>query len=595
MRIKQLPLIAAILSILATAAAPAWAILSINTAQYLNDDVGATTFYANGFTGTNAIIANIEGGYIWDQHILTSQDTVEFSDPSITGQFDLHATAVGSVLNGNVPFDGFLILDNTLFPVSALDGIAPNAQVWSGAIATEWFDVGGGQYSTSFNISNASFSTPYLEAMVTGVPQANGQTADVITSSWDTGASEAGNDYLSVVLDSLANEGGKTLVFAAGNGGPGTNTVNSPATGTNALVVGALMSDSTTPAYSQIADFSSVSPTDFFIPADRSGNLGTYLVGVRARIDITAPGTDMILAYYGGDTGGGAFGSGAPNPPNDLIAYPFAGTSFATPIVSAGAGLVVDAGKTLFPNDVRAIDGRVVKAVLMNSATKPQGWNNGQFTDGNGVIFTTQSLDYTYGSGILNLNQAWNQYTTGTTDLIDVNGHPTMTGGSIQPTGWAFGQITHLPNRKAVVSYLFNTPLTAGSTLAATLDWYSNEITTPGSDGLDATFGSFDNLDLSIFYISLTQHTLIAESASQYNSAQELFFNLPLTGTYEIEVSETSYLWNFVGDTTTDFGLAWSTTYVPEPASLAMLALSGGLLLRRGGRKPQARVSAAIS
>jgi hypothetical protein len=596
MHFKKLPGFAVALSVLVTASAPAWAILTINTGQYINDDIGATTFYANGFTGTSAIIANIEGGYIWNQQILTSQDTVEFSDPSITGQVDLHATAVGSVLNGNVPFDGFLILNNTLYPVSVLDGIAPNAQVWSGAIATQWFDVGGGQYSTSFDISNASFSTPYVEAMVTGVPQAGGQTADVITSSWDTSASPDGNNFISVTLDALANKGGKTLVIAAGNAGPGSNTVNAPASGTNAIVVGALQSDSTTPAFSQIADFSSVSPTDFFVPADPDGNTGTELSGVRARIDITAPGTDMILAYYGGNTGGGAFGSGTPNPDTGLIAYPFAGTSFAAPIVASGAGLVVDAGKTLFPNDPRAIDGRVVKAVLMNSATKPQGWNNGQTNTSYGAILTTQSVDYQYGAGILNLNQAWAQFTGGTTDVVNNSGAPTLAGGIVQPTGWTFGQITHQINHRAVVKYQFDESEAAGSMLTTTLDWYSDEITKNGPAGLDATYGSFDNLDLSVYLVSATQHTLIAQSASLYNSVEQLYFALPSTGVYEIDVTENNYLWNFVGDTSTYFGLAWNVDPVqapansavigpisvtlPEPASAALLAAGFGMLVR---------------
>jgi subtilase family protein len=585
MRVKRALGCGAALSILLAGGGRAWAVLSINTLQYINQDVGATTFYENGFTGSSAVIANIEAGYIWNQQLLLTQDTVEFSDPSITGQVDLHATAVGSVINGLVPFDGFVVVNNTLLPIGVLDGIAPTAQVWSGAIATSWNDVGGNQYSTSFNITNASFSTPYLEAMVTGVPEANYQTADVITSSWETSSDPDGDDYLALVLDSLVGESGKTLVLAAGNGGPTGNTVNAPASGTNALVVGALQSDSTTPAYSQIASFSSVSPTDFFIPGDPYGFTGTELVGVRARIDITAPGTDMILAFYGGNTGGGAFGYGAPNPDPTLVAYPFSGTSFSAPIVASGAGLVVDAGKTLFSNDPDAIDGRVIKAVLMNSADKPTDWNNGQFTNGNGVIFTSQALDYSFGAGMLDLNQAWTQYTGGTTDVLDITGKPTLGGGSVQTTGWAFGHITHIPGGTATVDYTFNAAASAGSILSATLDWYSNELTTETADGLVPKYGSFDNLDLSVFLLGGGSPQLVAESASLYNSVQELYFALPQSGTYMLEVSENTYLWNFTKDTTTDYGLAWSTTAVPEPASAALLAAGMALLLRRRHRR----------
>jgi Subtilase family len=543
------------------------AVVTADTLLDVGQLIGADTFYSHGFFGTQAVVANIEAGVVWDQQLLTTQDTVEFSDPSITPQVDLHATAVGSVINGSILYQPF-------------EGIAFGATLWSGAIATSWSadPTNPGGYSGNFNISGPSFSTPYLEAMVTGVPQAGGGTADVINSSWSDSDAPDGNAYLAVTLDALVNESGKTLVLAAGNGGPSTDTVDSPASGTNAIVVGALQSDLSDPPYSTAADFSSRSPSDFFIPADPAGDSGTELTGVRARIDITAPGTDLVLAYYGGTSGGGAFGYGTADPANDLLAYPFDGTSFAAPIVASGAALVVDAGKTLFPGDPHAIDGRIIKAILMNSADKPVGWNNGQVLQ-NGVVTTSQALDYTYGSGVLDLNQAYSQYTQGTTDT------PSLNGGSVQATGWAFGQITHQPGATATVDYNITTPLKAGTGLAVTLDWFSDEKATPDADyadnGLDASYGSFDNLDLSVYLMSSGGPQLVGESDSLYDSVQELDFALPSDGMYEIVVSETNYVWNFVGDTTTDFGLAW---YVPEPTSGAILLLGGWTLLRR--RRP---------
>jgi len=587
----KLPLGCAVLAffVACASALPAWAILSDNSLTYINQTIGATTFYDNGFDGSSAIVANIEGGYIWDQHALLTNDTVEFSDPSVTGQYDLHATAVGSVINGSLPYNGITVVNNQLVLLSEFFGIAPGAQTWSGAIATSWVDPGDGSYSGGFNISNASFSTPYLEAMVTGVPQANYQTADVITSSWGDSVGTDGNDYLSVVLDALVGESGKTLVVAAGNGGPGTDTVDSPASSINALTAGGLQSDTTTPAYSQIADFSSRSPSDFFLPYDTFGDNGKELTGVRACVDICAPATDMILAYYQGNTGGGAFGYGVSDPSTENLAYPFAGTSFAAPIVAGGAALVVDAGKTLFANDPYAIDGRVVKAVLMNSADKPAGWDNGQYVNNNGVIFTSQALDYTFGSGIIDLNQAYNQYTGGTTDLLDVSGNPTLTGGNVLPNGWAFGEITHQPRATATVDYNITTPLQAGSVFSATLAWYSNDIATPDADyadnGLDPQYGSFDNLDLSIYLLGGSQPLLIAESASLYNSVQELYFPLPTTGLYMVQVSENNYVYNFTGATTTEYGLAWT---VPEPTGAALLLVGSLTMLRRRRRSTPA-------
>ena len=49
-------------------------------------------------------------------------------------------------------------------------------------------------------------------------------------------------------------------------------------------------------------------------------------------------------------------------------------------------------------------DARVIKAVLMNSADKIPGWNNGEIPHPNGFggVRTTQSLDYNSGAGAMN-------------------------------------------------------------------------------------------------------------------------------------------------------------------------------------------------
>jgi autotransporter-associated beta strand protein len=524
--------------VVSTSAVSAWAIISSNAGLDISQVIGANAFYSNGFTGGGATIANIEAGYIWDGQQTLTQDTVEFSDSSISGQFDMHATWVGSALNGQ----GSTTEDR---------GIAYGSTVWSGAIATSWNSSGSGQYSGSFNFSTASFTTPYLEAMVTGV--VGSQTADVINSSFATDSDENGLDYLDLLLDSLINESGKTVVMSAGNFGPGTNTVGSPESGINTLVVGALTGDQTSPVYGSIFSASSRSPSDIYVPTDASGSTGSTISGARALVDITAPGADLTLAHYGGATGGNTFGG-----PTDTYTNAFntdlAGTSFAAPIVAASAALIVGAGKTLYPSDSNAIDGRIVKAVLMNSATKPAGWNNGQSTVG-GVVTTTQSLDETYGAGILNMTAAYSQYTGGTTDLsTSLSDGGTAT---VKPNGWAFGKITHQTSSTATEDYLFNSSLKAGSTLNVTLDWFADE--TSNAQGGDPLYGSFDNLDLQVYLTSGGSPTsLVAQSTSQYTANQELSFALPSTGTYLVQVSESGYVWNCNGSTTTPYGLAWS-------------------------------------
>src|SRR6185369_13911310 len=79
----------------------------------------------------------------------------------------------------------------------------------------------------------------------------------------------------------------------------------------------------------------------------------------------------------------------------------------------------------------------------------------------NGVIVTTQALDYAVGAGALNLNRAYDQYLTGDTDL------PGLTGGNVHGSGWDYGKvIAGSPN-----DYNFTMSLSAGEQLTATLDW----------------------------------------------------------------------------------------------------------------------------
>ena len=155
-------------------------------------------------------------------------------------------------------------------------------------------------------------------------------------------------------------------------------------------------------------------------------------------MDITAPGTNLYSAYYGGQTGGNApHLPGSPaGPPGGPASYSLgrAGTSYAAPIVAGGAALLDDVSyATALPATSR--DARVIKANLLNSADKTVGWTNGQADDGFGVIRTTQSLDWALGAGQVNLDTAFDQYTAGTQDV------PGLGGGNVQTIGWDYATI----------------------------------------------------------------------------------------------------------------------------------------------------------
>ncbi|HMD54575.1 MAG TPA: S8 family serine peptidase, partial [Phycisphaerae bacterium] len=507
-----------------------------------------------------------------------------------SNQFDMHATWVGSAIGGYNPVVGYNPNSPT-YDQNLETGIAYGATLWTGAIATSWGSPGGPGYSTSFNLTESSFTTPYIEAMITGV---NGQTADVINNSFSAFESPSsssygsyltsGNNFISVAVDAFIAASGKIVVTSAGNNGPGQDTIGAPASGINELVVGATTDDTTTPQYGSVVYFSSESPSDFFIPNDASGDSGTFLSDVRAKIDLVAPGTDLILAHYGGPTGGNSFG-GSTDTFTNAYNLQLAGTSFSAPIVTGGAALVVDAGRTLYSSDPNAVDGRVVQAVLMNSATPLAGWYNGQKLSG-GVITTTQSLDYAQGAGQINLTNAYTQYTTGTADVampIAVLGNlqgSTVNAANVQSVGWAFGAISHNTSTQTNEEYLISTPLKGGTFLTMTLAWYADE-TYDMENPDNVYYGSFDNLDLQIWQdVGGVATTLIAQSDSLYNNVEHLYdISLPGTGNYFIDVLENNYIFNFNNSSSTDFGLAWIDT--PEPGAFGLLAIGAISLLSR--------------
>ena len=515
--------------------------LSSNTGIHINSLLNATRFYANGYTGARTIQANIEGQHIWNGHETLTHVQTFVTGTGAVGSIGSHPTEVGYSMGGKQ-------LGNAL-----QSGLAPNATLWSGAIATS---VSG----NSFNISNQSMASTYSAILKTGV---NGQTADVFNSSWGYTA-PTGYNLEAAGVDGLLYQTGKVGVAAAGNAGPGSNSVGGIAAGYNTISVAALGDDSVNSTYVFASNFSSRGPNDFFNPATQQ-----LITGVRARVDIAAPGQNLSLASTSGVS---------------AYATNQAGTSFAAPIVAGGASLVVDAGKDMYASDAQAIDGRVVKAVLLNGADKTPGWNNGQQTI-NGVVTTTQSLDYAVGAGRMNLNTTYEQYADhthgGRAGTSDVQGLGCQTSGycnlgNVAAVGWDYGW----SNLAGANLYFINDQIAGGIPFSATLDWYVD--VNPGSNESfsGVAYNHFADLDLVIFeYDPLTHAILktVAESTSRYNDVEHLSFLLPNAGYFGIGVVNLSDVFNFSGATGEYYGLAWSI--VPEPSSLLLMLSGLGVLV----------------
>ncbi|NDC62732.1 MAG: hypothetical protein EBZ59_01790 [Planctomycetia bacterium] len=284
---------------------PTWAIVgsesgsSVFNGVFVNELVGAGTFYRMGFTGSRAIVANVEAGSIWTGHESLAGRVSRFVADPVTlaggstqlGQFDWHATMVGQTLGG----DGIY---------THQVGIAPSAQLWSASIATRWNADSGGEYSGSFEVSEESFLYGYVAPLRTGFATGTATVrADVVNSSWGFD-DPAGRDAGTIAIDALLAENRAVGVFSAGNSGSVAGAVGGPAAGYNGISVAALTGDTLSPPFSQVADFSSRGPGDFFDPST-----GVTVANARSTVDIAAPGDNLTLAFYGGLTGGHVSGS----------------------------------------------------------------------------------------------------------------------------------------------------------------------------------------------------------------------------------------------------------------------------------------------
>jgi hypothetical protein len=506
----------------------------------VNAFLGANRFYANGYTGQNTISYNVEAGHVWTGHEALGHATTQTTGPGALGEFDRHATWCGLFIGGR----------NTVGSTAPYQtGLASGTDLRSGAIATSW---SGARYSLSFSFSfNAMFNT-YVPAF---------GTADVINSSWG-GTDPGGTGTVSIGLDGLARANPRsTFVASAGNSGPTNNTVGGPGSGSNSITVGALGNSN---VYNTVATFSSRGPQDYADPVN-----GT-IAGVRAAVDISAPGENLTSAYYGAETGGNRTALGGS--PSGNVGGPgfysggIGGTSFASPIVAGCVALLDSAARSapVVSANPNARDARVVKAVLLNSADKTAGWTNGQASVA-GVVRTTQGLDWAVGAGRVNLDRAYDQLLSGTADVAGTG------GGVVASQGWDFGSLS-ITGTSA--NYVIGVPLAAGTPFTATLDWFRDR--SLNTSTLAVTDAAFRNLDLEVWDATFT--TLVAASESVYNDVEHLSFVVPSTGLYGIRVT---YDGNVFGPTGTEpFGLAWSN--VPEPTAVGPVALAAvAALLRR--------------
>ncbi|MFI5860672.1 S8 family peptidase [Streptomyces sp. NPDC051546] len=296
--------------------------------------VNAPQAWAAGFDGTGTKVAVLDTGTDLEHPDLKGRVTEakNFTDSDTAEDRQGHGTHTISTVGGSGAASG-----------GAKKGVAPGAQLLSGKVLN---DSGYGLDSW----------------IIAGMQWAVDSKADVVSMSLGDPSQLSCDDPMAVATEALAQSTGTLFVIAAGNAGPGNNTVSSPGCAPSVLTVGAVDRDDKT------ASFSSRGPAG---------------LNHTLKPEIAAPGVQISAANMGG---------------RGVYAYQsMSGTSMATPHVAGAAAIVkqrhpdwtaqqikaalVGSANTGVPGDVRETGGgRLdVKAAIDTTVTSAPAVQGGTY------------------------------------------------------------------------------------------------------------------------------------------------------------------------------------------------------------------------
>jgi hypothetical protein len=243
------------------------------------------------------------------------------------------------------------------------------------------------------------------------------------------------------------------------------------------------------------------------------------------------------VGAFGGSSGSGPTVDGRSQP--DLVA-PGSMSSYATPLVSGAAAILVQAGNQglggASPAAIEAaVDARTIKTLLLTGAMKPGGWTHSE----------TAPLDTRYGAGVLNVYASYIVLTGGmrlasvpTTHTASLGGdHHAVNAGNLHgATGWNLKQIQNQLSgtTDAVDHYVLDLPNHHGMAFTATLTWYRPISQSVVMGAENYTLTGLHNLDLYL-YDALT-NTRIAASTSSVDNVEHLSLLMLPAGRYDLQV-----------------------------------------------------------
>jgi hypothetical protein len=463
-----------------------------------------------------------------------------------------------------------IIAANSANPAQA--GIAPGATL----------------YSASLSAYSAAGSTS-LQALV----DLAGKGVTVVNESAGSPPGAATTLNAAAVDQVINNNLNLTFVKSAGNTYGGA--VTQPGLADNGITVGAMNNTDT-----QLAQFSSFGSA----------------AGTPMKPDIVAPGS-YILAPLAADTNGNGviddFGYNSlgasyanttnPAPNNGAVtpgAGPISGTSFAAPMVS-GAAAMLDQYAMNSAANTHTLDNRVIKAVLLNSATRAgitnrvgNPWTQG--VNGSlqaGTYTVTQDLDTQLGAGMLNVNAAMQQF---------------------QPT-WINGQQQANANNLLVINTALNTnavpntviPYNPNSLINGNM-WDQEKVAAGGRNDYllgdvfaghlrvtvcwdSVSNGVADNV--TPVKLSLYEEGINGGNQPGFDAGDQLIATTMNAGASDnvdlfdftvpqlLDTIDPEYFLDIQSPAAVNYGIAIA---IPEPASFTLAAVAGAMLMRRSRR-----------
>ncbi len=479
-------------------------------------------------SGVNAAHPALAGNDSQSNPRLVAQANFVSSEPGNTGQDAFgHGTSVASV---------------ALSSDSVFTGLAPDARYINARV---------------LDSNNSFFGDTQV---MNGIGFALSHGSDIVNLSLNFDSpSNNGNNRLDLMLDWAASTLGTNFTVSAGNINAHRDAngfvvldenpprpVRSPASAYNVVAVGRtgtppgnpLGPISTPPnlIYNQVFITSASGPVD-----SPSG------ISNRDKPDVVAPGTAETVANANFQSQGDLWNTG------------LNGTSFSAPMVAGMMAQQIDYGRThgLSTNPL------VIKATLMNSADhvlEKNGnvWHPNASSVVGGVLQVTSPLDTDSGAGQINGLRLYDQYSAGQ-----------QAPGTVNLVGWDLHTIVGVSS----LIYTINTPLTTGSLLDVTLDWFRHVTWTDTNgdsiaNGADSFIQSeaLDNLDLTLLVDGLP----VAKSMSTIDNVEHLDFAIAQDGTYSIQVDRLD-----VPGSGSDelYGLAWNVAAVPEPTAIVLACI----------------------